>query len=68
MGMKDKFQDQAEQMQQQAKKKFGQGREEAGERSSRQQPQQPQQPQRGRPERDDAERDAQERFDQDYDM
>ncbi|MFG2603892.1 hypothetical protein ACGFT2_10130 [Streptomyces sp. NPDC048514] len=43
MGMKDQFQNKANEMQDQAKEKAGQARERAGQRGK----QQPQQPQRG---------------------
>ncbi|AWT43802.1 MULTISPECIES: hypothetical protein [Streptomyces] len=70
MGMKDKFQDQAEQWQQQAKDKLGETRERAGQRGQerperQERPDRQQQPERGRRPGDE-ERDMQEQFDQDY--
>ncbi|MGW6397119.1 hypothetical protein [Streptomyces sp. NPDC055134] len=67
MGMKDQFQDKAEQLANQAKKRSGQGRDEASERTSRTQDD----PRRERgSQSEDSERrrqEAQDRFDSDYD-
>ncbi|MEW2247072.1 MULTISPECIES: hypothetical protein [unclassified Streptomyces] len=68
MGMKDKFQDQAEQWQNQARQKGEQAREKLGNRGSQQPPQHQQPRERGRQEADDMEREMDERFDRDEDM
>ncbi|MFJ4832291.1 hypothetical protein ACIP79_20670 [Streptomyces sp. NPDC088747] len=87
--MKDQFQDKAEEMKQQAKKKMGENRDEASELSSQQrepgrpdrergqQGREPGRPDRergqqdrepGRPDTERARQEAQDRFDQDYDI
>ncbi|MEU3840850.1 hypothetical protein AB0E88_12560 [Streptomyces sp. NPDC028635] len=67
MGMKDKFQDKAEQWQNQARDKGEQAREKMGNRGA-QQPQERPQRERGRQGMPDAEQELDERFDRDEDM
>ncbi|WP_151478217.1 hypothetical protein [Streptomyces albicerus] len=75
MGMQDQFKDKSEQLQQNAKKKFGEGQHETSERGQlspeeRERLQRERQ-QRGRQTPDEterAQREAQDRFDQDYDV
>ncbi|WP_405480515.1 hypothetical protein [Streptomyces sp. NBC_00009] len=69
MGMKDQFQDKAEQLATQAKKRSGQGRDRRDEASERSSQTQDSMRERGSQSEDSQRRrqEAQDRFDQDYD-